>query len=262
MIERERKVLDLRKPDPLRRLREVGAPVSERSGGLDLAVAIQILRHAGRPDPTQCGGSFEYQVQEIIDGLCDLSVHDGLTGLVNATFFHHVLSREIERSARTGRTCSLLVIDADHFKQVNDNYGHPVGDLVLQCLAERLLQSLRSMDTAARIGGEEFGVILPECSPEDALHAGARIHGVLNPLIVHAGSITVSVTTSVGLVWTNPNNPVSSTTLVSLADQEMYSAKRMGRARLCHPSLRTTQISAEERSALSSRRLEEGLNDR
>ncbi|HYK89007.1 MAG TPA: GGDEF domain-containing protein, partial [Acidobacteriota bacterium] len=196
------------------------------------------------------------------DGLCDLSIHDGLTGLVNATFFHYVLSREIERSVRTGRTCSLMVIDADYFKQINDNYSHPVGDLVLQRLARKLLQSLRSMDTAARIGGEEFGVILPECSPEDALHAGARIHAGINPLIVRVGNEQLRLTTSVGVVWTDPRNPMTSNALVSLADQEMYRAKRMGRARLCHPPLTSTQISPEERSALSSCRIEEDSSDR
>lgn len=228
--------------------------------GLNLAAALRILRHAGRPDPTQLGSEM-VQLQAIIDGLCDLSVHDGLTGLVNATFFHAVLSREIGRSVRTGRICCLMVIDADHFKHVNDTYGHHVGDYVLQVLAQKLKQSLRSMDTAARIGGEEFAVILPECAPADAIHAGARIHGVLNPLAVSIGNEKLGLTTSAGLVWTDPRNPVSSTDLVAQADQEMYRAKRSGRARLCHPPLRTTQITPEERDALASCKPEEDPDD-
>jgi diguanylate cyclase (GGDEF)-like protein len=229
--------------------------------GLDLTAALRILRHAGRPDPTQLMNDCGIPLQAIIDALCDLSVHDGLTGLVNATFFHAALSREIGRSARTGRTCCLMVIDADHFKNVNDTYGHHVGDYVLQTLAQMLKQSLRSMDTAARIGGEEFAVILPECSPEDALLAGARIHAFLNPLIVSVDDKTLRLTTSVGLVWADPQNPVDSTTLVSRADQEMYRAKRSGRGRLCHPPLKTTQVSPEERAALASGNLEEKSND-
>lgn len=236
-------------------------PLSIDGRGLDLTAALRILRHAGRPDPTQLSNDCGIPLQAIIDALCDLSVHDGLTGLVNATFFHAALSREIGRSARTGRTCSLMVIDADHFKQVNDTYGHHVGDYVLQTLAQTLKQSLRSMDTAARIGGEEFAVILPECSPEDALIAGARIHAVLNPLIVSIGNETLRLTTSVGLVWADPQDPVDSKTLVSQADQEMYRAKRSGRGCLCHPPLKATQISPEERAALASGNLEENSND-
>jgi diguanylate cyclase (GGDEF)-like protein len=234
-----------------------GGSLSVDEKGLDLTAALRILRHAGRSDPTQLRSDFGPQLQAIIDALCDLSVHDGLTGLVNATFFHAALSREIGRSARTGRTCCLMVIDADHFKNVNDTYGHNIGDYVLQTLAQKLKQSLRSMDTAARIGGEEFAVILPECSPEDALIAGARIHAFLNPLIVSIGDETLRLTTSVGLVWADPQNPVDSTTLVSQADQEMYKAKRSGRGRLCHPPLKPTQVSPEERAALASGNLEE-----
>ena len=229
--------------------------------GLDLTAALRILRHAGHPDPTQLSNNSGTPLQAIIDALCDLSVHDGLTGLVNATFFHAALSREIGRSARAGRTCCLMVIDADHFKRVNDTYGHHVGDYVLQTLAQTLKQSLRSMDTAARIGGEEFAVILPECSPEDALIAGARIHAGLNPLIVSIGNETLRLTTSVGLVWADPQDPVDSKTLVSQADREMYRAKRSGRGCLCHPPLKVTQISPEERAALASGNLEENSND-
>ena len=179
-----------------------------------------------------------------------LSTHDGLTGLVNATFFHAILSREIDRSLRTGRTCGLMVIDIDHFKQINDTYGHSTGDKVLQAVAEQMKLSLRSMDTAARIGGEEFAIILPECTPEDAIRAATRIHSALNPLMLQLEQNTLQLTTSGGLVWTNPNMPVSSAALLSEADQEMYRAKWAGRAAFCYRHPDFDMVSRQERSAL------------
>jgi diguanylate cyclase (GGDEF)-like protein len=229
---------------------------------LDLTTAIRILNHAGRPDPRKLTEDPDVQIQSIIDALCDLSIHDGLTGLVNATFFHAVLTREINRSLRTGRRCGLMVIDIDHFKQVNDTHGHSTGDRVLQSVAEYLKYSLRTMDTAARIGGEEFAIILPECSPEDAIHAAERIHSGLNPISVPIESETLQLTTSVGLVWTNLTVPISSAVLLAEADQEMYRAKRSGRARLCCPQIDSDSISRLERSALMNLQLEESSNAR
>jgi diguanylate cyclase len=229
---------------------------------LDLTAALRILQNAGRIDPRLLSNDANVQIQNIIDALCDLSVHDGLTGLVNATFFHAVLTREIERSLRTGRSCALIVIDIDFFKAVNDTYGHNAGDTALQAVARELKHSLRSMDTAARIGGEEFAVILPECAPEDAIHAATRIHSVLNPITVRVNQKDLKLTTSAGLVWTNLNISTNSTALLSEADQEMYRAKRAGRGRLCYQHTETTAISGQERSALMSLLFEEGMHGR
>jgi diguanylate cyclase len=212
---------------------------------LNLATALRIIQNAGLPDPAMQSDNPDIQIQYIIDTLCELSTHDGLTGLVNAIFFHAILSREIDRSLRTGRTCGLMVIDIDHFKQINDTYGHSTGDKALQ---------------AARIGGEEFAIILPECSPEDAVRAATRIHSGLNPLVLALEQTTLRLTTSVGLVWTNPNITVSSAALVSEADQEMYRAKWAGRGRLCYKQPDLTLVSRHERSALASMQLGEGTN--
>ena len=225
-----------------------------------MTTALRILQNAGRIDSSLLSDVPDVQIQSIIDALCDLSIHDGLTGLVNATFFHAVLAREIERSLRTGRTCGLMVIDIDHFKNINDTYGHSAGDKVIQAVAEELKNSLRGMDTAARIGGEEFSIILPECAPEDAIHAATRIHSVLNPITVLVEEQSLKLTTSAGLVWTNPNVSVSSTTLLSEADQEMYRAKRTGRGRLCYRHSDATLISRQERSALMMLSLGEGTH--
>jgi len=220
--------------------------------GLDLTAALRILKNAGKPDPTSSGGDLPVQLQALIDALCDVSQHDGLTGLVNARFFHAVLASEIDRSSRTGRTLGLLMLDIDHFKEFNDRYGHPAGNMVLQQVAHQLKRSLRSMDTPARVGGDEFAAILPECESMDAVSAALRIHGLLNPLRVNYGGNVFSVTTSAGLVWTEPQGIVTVEQLITQADCQMYRAKQTGRSSLCYPSLITTQVSADERAALAA----------
>jgi two-component system cell cycle response regulator len=229
---------------------------------LDLSRALRILQNAGLSDPRLMSDNPGIQIQGIIDGLCELSIHDGLTGLVNATFFHAVLAREIDRSLRTGRTCGLMVIDIDHFKNINDTYGHKTGDKAIQSVAEEMKNSLRSMDTAARIGGEEFAIILPECTQQDAINAATRIHTLLNPLTLTIDLKPLQLTTSVGLVWTNPNLPMSSSALLAEADEEMYRAKRSGRGRLCYKQLDSTLVSHQERSALMTLPFKESAHGR
>jgi diguanylate cyclase (GGDEF)-like protein len=225
--------------------------------GLDLTAAVRILEDAGRSDPTQLDLEPLAQLQALIDALCDLSMHDGLTGLMNATFFKALLVSELDRSFRTGRHCALMMLDLDRFKLVNDNYGHHVGDLVLRAVAAQLRKSLRSMDTAARIGGEEFAVILPECTPDAAVSAATRIHSGLSPISVETGELTLSVTTSAGLVWTDPATSVTSRELLAKADAELYRAKRSGRKRLLYPELLATRVLPAERTSLILPRLEE-----
>jgi len=220
-------------------------------GDLDLTIALRVIEQAGHPDPTVRGEQPVRQLQAVVDLLCKLSTLDGLTGLVNASFFHAVLAKEVDRSSRTGRTCGLMVIDVDRFKDINDTYGHPVGDYVLTALAQTLKRSLRSMDTAARIGGDEFAVIFPECTPEDAVHAATRIHRALSPLRIEKGGLVLEVSASAGLVWNNWSSTPVSNRLFALADEQLYQAKRSQRGSLLYPSLIDTQISTDEREALT-----------
>jgi diguanylate cyclase (GGDEF)-like protein len=223
---------------------------SIRLDRLDLAPAVRLLRHAGRPDPMLVGGDDSARLQALLDALCDLSLRDGLTGLVNATFFHASLARELDRSARTGRPCALLMIDLDHFKAVNDTHGHPVGDLVLRALAGRLQAALRSMDIAARVGGEEFAVILPECAPVEAVCAATRLHQAINPVVLPVGDAMLVVTASAGLSWADSHTGVDPAVLVARADRELYRAKHLGRNQLCHPPLDVPHVTPAERTFL------------
>jgi two-component system cell cycle response regulator len=99
-------------------------------------------------------------LQGLIDGLCELSLKDHLTGLANRRHFRAVLEREIDRVTRSGEAALLLMLDIDHFKQINDTYGHLAGDVVLQSVSRTLSACVRPMDTLARYGGEEFAVVL------------------------------------------------------------------------------------------------------
>ncbi len=100
---------------------------------VNLSEAIQLICHAGYPDPTLKSDSNPSQVlQYVIDTLCTLSMHDGLTGLSNQRYFKIALQREVHRARRDGTPCILLMLDIDHFKKINDQYGHPEGDRVLE----------------------------------------------------------------------------------------------------------------------------------
>src|SRR5262249_55934021 len=126
--------------------------------------AMHLLQQSGMPMPPGAPGSVAW-LQGLIDGLCDLSSRDALTGLANRRSFETGLAREIDRVARSGEPALLLLLDIDHFKRVNDTHGHACGDLVIQAVADALRETVRPMDLPARIGGEEFAVILPNCSP-------------------------------------------------------------------------------------------------
>jgi len=106
--------------------------------------------------------------------LCDLSSTDSLTGLMNRRAFLSVLEQELDRVTRGGEHALLLALDIDHFKRVNDRYGHPAGDHVLRVVTKRLREAVRPMDNVARIGGEEFAVLCPQCPPSFATAIAQR----------------------------------------------------------------------------------------
>lgn len=137
-------------------------------------------------------------VQSVIDALCDLSSRDPLTGLSNRRSFTHVLEQELDRVARLGDDALLLMVDVDHFKRINDTHGHVVGDAVLRQLAARLLECVRPMDTVARFGGEEFAIVLPNCSHSYAEVVAERVRQSVASLPICVAGLSLPVTVSVG----------------------------------------------------------------
>jgi diguanylate cyclase (GGDEF)-like protein len=156
---------------------------------------------------------------------------DPLTGTANRRGFDRVLAIELERSARRGHPCALVIVDLDDFKQVNDHHGHGVGDEVLVTLADRLRESVRSADTVARLGGEEFALLLPETDLAGAIAVAerARTAFALNGVRLKGGANLV-VTASFGAA----DFPASrdEATLLSDADKALYTAKRLGKDRV------------------------------
>lgn len=161
----------------------------------------------------------------------ELSMRDGLTGLFNRRVLEEML--ELEGRKRQVTPLSLLVMDLDNFKQVNDSYGHPAGDLVLQTAARVLRESTRGSDLLVRSGGEEFSVLLQTQSPLGALEVGERIRANLARTLVTYNGRQIRVTGSIGIAHRSAGDPCSVKDLVLRADQAMYDAKREGKNRVC-----------------------------
>jgi diguanylate cyclase (GGDEF)-like protein len=152
--------------------------------------------------------------------------HDYLTGAWSRRAFFDIGNREIARAARTGRPLSLLLIDMDNFKPVNDTHGHAVGDRVLKDFVQELLQELRSIDSLCRMGGDEFTVLMPETDQVGAVAVADRLRG----RIERTHELLSGVTVSIGVATQRPEDTLNS--LVTRADRALYTAKEKGRNRV------------------------------
>jgi diguanylate cyclase (GGDEF)-like protein len=170
---------------------------------------------------------------KLIAFLENLSITDALTGIANRRHFEWRLSEEIERARRYKYPLSALMLDLDHFKQDNDNYGHQIGDIVLQQVAQRLRRILRRTDFLARYGGEEFIVLAPQTPADRALILAERLRQVIaeSPIPV-ADNLQIHITISIG-VAVFPNHAQNESELIGAADAALYKAKQMGRNRVC-----------------------------
>lgn len=220
-------------------------------GDLQLATALRLLRQSGYVLADGDAPADVRLVQQIIDGLCELSSLDVLTGLVNVRQFRYALDQEIDRVSRGGTPVALMMVDADRFKLINDTHGHTVGDLVLQAIARGLREKMRPMDTLARYGGEEFAVILPNCLPQHAVRAGERLRKHIEQTVIEvpAGE-SVRVTVSVGVACLSVRQKMDRDQFVAAADRQLYLAKAAGRNRVAMDTSVDTAVSGTERAAL------------
>jgi len=173
------------------------------------------------------GGSVETSYHEEI---YRLMTFDGLTGAHNKRFFHEALEREVSRSKRYARDLSLILFDIDHFKKVNDTYGHIAGDAVLRQLAALVRANIRREDIFSRVGGEEFAIIVPETAAPDAAAVAGKIRSLVEATEMMFDAISIPVTVSLGVAGMDSNE--TSESLYAKADALLYRAKQSGRNRV------------------------------
>ncbi len=170
-----------------------------------------------------------------LEEIYQLGVVDHLTGLNNRRHFDDTCAREFSRARRHERALSLLMIDIDHFKQVNDRFGHPAGDEVLQEVARALASRLGREETIARYGGEEFVILLPEAPAERARRVAEKLRAAVERLEISSHARRIPITLSVGVAELAESDRVASD-LIRRADEALYAAKHAGRNRVTlHP---------------------------
>jgi diguanylate cyclase (GGDEF)-like protein len=162
--------------------------------------------------------------------LRELATRDMLTGVANRRSFLVQLGREVRRAQRHGHPLCLMAADLDHFKAINDTWGHQTGDELLKAFAAACKRQLRDFDSLGRVGGEEFGVILPETSPDGALVPAERIREAVREIALPNKGGRVSMTVSIGLTCLKPGQDLKQ--FLNAADQAMYRAKAAGRDRV------------------------------
>ena len=178
---------------------------------------------------------------------------DSLTGCRNRRYFLEEVGSELKRSARFAFPCSLAVLDIDHFKAVNDQHGHAVGDVLLKHFAQTVSRCLRASDSLGRLGGEEFGLLLPHTALDGAFELAERVRAAVESSSVLCGRVEVRFTVSIGVEqWRGGDDSVES--LIVRADHAMYAAKYGGRNRvnvqIDSPSLFGGSWSADEARAV------------
>ena len=174
---------------------------------------------------------YALKLGDTLEALRQLATRDQLTGLLNRREFDRIIAEEEERTRRFGHPFSLVLVDIDHFKVVNDTHGHQAGDVVLQEVARRLSEGLRSVDRAARFGGEEFALILMQTDRAAALDAAQRACTAIGrePISISQG-VTLRLTVSAGAAEL-PADVSTAAELVAAADKALYAAKSRGRNR-------------------------------
>ena len=212
----------------------------------------------------QCGSAvpaiqeLQEQLRELKRQVSDLThqvLTDNLTGLYNHRHFSQALDKELERTHRTGQATALIMVDLDHFKKVNDTYGHEAGNQVLITTARLLQQAIRKLDIPCRYGGEEFAIILPSTDLLTSSQVAERLRALVeNTVFAVATDADIRLTTSVGVdVYTN-NHQETAEEFIQRVDALLYQAKRGGRNRVCHgvrDDLRhSVHVSTDEKDAL------------
>ncbi len=192
------------------------------------------------------------ELRQRVNELANLVRTDTLTGIANYRYFAQALEQEIERTQRSGQPTSLIMLDIDFFKKVNDQWGHEVGNQALIHLSQLLQQTVRKLDVPCRYGGEEFAVILPDTNLAACLPVAERIRQRIEELPLDVDGHPLHMTVSLGISTYADRQETTVEELVKQADHYLYRAKESGRNRVCHAKLpRIDVVTAEEKQALS-----------
>lgn len=182
------------------------------------------------------------------EAVYEMMTSDGLTRIANRRYFEDSFQRELARCLRHGRPLGVLLLDVDHFKRINDVYGHLIGDECLKELCARVQGAIRLDDLFARIGGEEFAVVLSETKPADCLLVAERVRRRVECTPFCADrQIEVPLTVSIGLAHSEDSIAQRMEDFLSAADARLYEAKRSGRNRVCGPTWEPTPGTATAR---------------
>lgn len=171
--------------------------------------------------------------RQLLDQLDQQAHQDYLTGLFNRRYFMEEGQMELARAQRYSNTLSLLMLDIDHFKDINDSHGHKAGDIVLQKLSEIMRETLRTVDIIGRLGGEEFAIMLPETDLQKATEVAERLReNIARTDVVLEAGLPLHFTVSIG-VATLQDKDVNLDIMLNHADRALYQAKQSGRNKVC-----------------------------
>lgn len=195
------------------------------------------------------------EVAELRHKLAELSNlvrTDTLTGIANYRYFVQALEQEIERTQRSGQPTSLIMLDIDFFKKVNDQWGHEIGNQALIHLSRLLQKIVRKLDIPCRYGGEEFAIILPDTNLSACLPVAERIREGIEKSPLDVAGQPLRMTVSLGIATYTDKQETTVEALVKQADDYLYQAKENGRNQVCHAKLPSVDIvTTEEKQALS-----------
>ncbi|MBP1155889.1 MULTISPECIES: sensor domain-containing diguanylate cyclase [unclassified Paenibacillus] len=163
--------------------------------------------------------------------LIELAISDTLTSLHNRRYLEKKFIEEMARASRYHHPISFIILDIDRFKNINDRHGHFVGDEVLIKIADTVLENTRETDICARIGGEEFAILLPETDEAEALSVARRVHSAIQDLQIPVGDLTLTVTVSMGII--TKSSDFNMQDMMEETDKALYSAKNNGRNMIC-----------------------------
>jgi len=176
----------------------------------------------------------ERRLRESLDRMQKMASHDSLTDLFNRRALYDIAENELSRARRENKPVSLVMMDIDHFKNVNDEYGHNIGDQALRRVAHIILENIRTYDTAGRWGGEEFLLVLPGTGLEEASQIAERVRqGIASAKIPLQGGKHVDLQASFGVSTCLPDDLETFDLLIHQADEALYDAKGEGRNRVC-----------------------------